>query len=311
MKAIASKDVKPAFIRHYLSQHYSACLTSFNNLARHPGSTLLIIIMISIALVLPTALFVFLENAKSVSAAWSDTAQISLYLRTDVNDSQVKDLMQHLQEQPDVAKTTYISPAQGLADFQQQTGLNDTLTVLKQNPIPGVILLEPKENASSYDAMNSLLQNVKTLPEVDNAVLDLQWVKRLAAILDLGKKIVFVLGCLLALGILFIIGNAIHLSLQRYHNEISVLQLIGAGVSYIRRPFLYVGFWYGLLGAILALLIINLLLMWLKAPVQHLAVLYDSSFRLQGMQWHTTLDVLMSGAFLGLLGAGLAVNKIM
>lgn len=305
---IASKDERPSFFHHYLHNHVNAIIKSASNLWHNRLGTFITIIMIAVALALPISLLVFLENAKSISTSWNDGTQISVYLKTDVSPVQLSGLLAHLREQPDIADVNYISPEEGLAEFQQQTGLNDALMLLKNNPLPGVILIEPKSSINNSNAINNLLDNVKSLPEVDNAMFNLQWIKRLTAIIELSKHIILALGCLLACGILFIIGNAIQSSVQKYHEEITVLQLIGADTNYIRRPFLYAGFYYGFLGAFIALCLVSALLLWLSGPVTHLTALYNSNFQLESFHWKTALIILLVGSLLGISGAALAVN---
>ena len=49
-----------------------------------------------------------------------------------------------------------------------------------------------------------------------------------------------------------IVGNTIRLDIQNRRDEIEVTKLVGGSDAFVRRPFLYNGFWYGLGGAVTA-----------------------------------------------------------
>lgn len=293
----------------YCASHIQAAVSSWGQLLRTPIATLMTFIVIAIALALPSALFVLLENAKQVSQGWDDSSQISLYLKMSTAPNQIQPLLNQLQKNPSIAAVKYISPAQGLVEFQQQTDFQNALAALAQNPLPAVVLVKPAATLASPAAIKELLQQLKSIPQVDMAKLDLRWIKRLYAIIALSKRLAYVLGGLLGLGVLFIIGNAIHLNLQRYRREIEVFKLIGATDSFIRRPFLYTGMLYGLIGSLIAWLLVSSLLWSMEAPAQQIAALYGSHFQLENLTFSAGLILILGGIFLGLAGAWLAVGK--
>jgi cell division transport system permease protein len=88
-----------------------------------------------------------------------------------------------------------------------------------------------------------------------------------------------------------------------------VTKLIGATNAFIRRPFLYTGLWYGLMGAVLAWLLVAIFLGLLSDPVSRLSFLYNSQFSLGGLDLETTAILLGSGILLGLAGSWLAVGR--
>ena len=91
---------------------------------------------------------------------------------------------------------------------------------------------------------------------------------RLLGLLGLrfGGRVALVLAALLGLGALLVVGNTVRLDIQSRREEIGVLQLLGASDGFIRRPFVYLGAWYGLAAGALALGILTLAWMALQAP---------------------------------------------
>jgi cell division transport system permease protein len=84
---------------------------------------------------------------------------------------------------------------------------------------------------------------------------------------------------------------------------------VGGTNAFVRRPFLYTGLWYGIGGGLLALVLLGIGLWWLTGPVAQLADLYQSNFRLQGLGWIASLQLVLLSGLLGLLGAWLAVAR--
>lgn len=162
---------------------------------------------------------------------------------------------------------------------------------------------------SSPAETSRLLRDLKELPQVDIAQLDMQWIKRLYAIMEIAKRGIMVVGALLALAVLLTIGNTIRLDIENRRDEIIITKLIGATDAFIRRPFLYSGMWYGLFGGILAWLLVTVSLILLSDPISRLSGLYYSSFHLQGLDFNGTIALFGMGALLGLLGSWLAVSR--
>ena len=95
--------------------------------------------------------------------------------------------------------------------------------------------------------MRAWPQSLAGLPEVDLVQHDALWRKRLDAWLALRRaRWCRCWRCCSGLGALLVVGNTVRLDIQARREEIGVLQLLGASDGFIRRPFLYLGAWYGL-----------------------------------------------------------------
>jgi cell division transport system permease protein len=265
--------------------------------------------VIGIALALPAGLHVLLQNVQKLSTGWEGTAQMSLFIKQDVSEKRIQKLAKKLRGWDGVAEIRYISREQALEEFRKLSGFGGALDSLNENPLPAVLVVRPTTEAAEPAQMELLLGKVRELKPVDLAQLDMEWVRRLSGIIELGKRGVLLLGSLLSLAILLVIGNTIRLTILSRRDEIVVTKLIGATNAFIRRPFLYTGFWYGLMGAVLAWVLVGILLGLLSNPVSKLSFLYNSQFSLGGLDLETTTILLGSGIFLGLLGSWLAVGK--
>lgn len=296
-------------VNAYFTHHLWVLVSSLGTLWRTPFATFMTAAVIGIALALPAGLHVLLQNVQRLSTGWEGTAQMSLFIKQGVSEASIQSLADKLRGWKGVADVRYISREQALAEFRELSGFGGALDSLEENPLPAVLVVRPTTRAAEPAQMEILLAKVRELDPVDLAQLDMEWVRRLSGIIELGKRAVLLLAGLLALAILLVVGNTIRLTILNRRDEIVVTKLIGATNAFIRRPFLYTGFWYGLMGGLLAWILVGVLLGLLSDPVSHLSFLYNSQFSLGGLDLETTANLLGSGVLLGLLGSWLAVGR--
>jgi cell division transport system permease protein len=226
-----------------------------------------------------------------------------------VDDLTARELASRIRDLPQVAQTRLIGRAEALAEFQADSGFGDVLQALDENPLPSVIIVQPRPEYSEPRGMGQLVEGFKGYGEVDIAQYNLQWVKRLYAMMEIVQRGVLVLAGLLSVAVLLIVGNTIRLGIQNRRSEIEIAKLFGATDAFIRRPFLYSGLWYGLVGGLIAMALVSVAVALLARPVTLLAELYYSEFPLQGLGATPSLAVVGAGALLGLGGSWLAVGR--
>jgi len=291
----------------WLRDHLRVAVTSLGRLYRHGGTSLMTAAVIGIALSLPAAMQVLVSNAGAVSGSWEGSARISLYLKNNVSDADARALADTVRRMDGIAEVQLITAGQALAEFKQLSGFGDAAAVLDKNPLPAVLVIRPAD--TSPDAAAALQRQLAANPAVDQVRLDLQWLKRLNAILDIVRRVTDILAGLLALAVILVVGNTIRLEIGGRRTEIEVSKLLGATDSFIRRPFLYHGAWYGLAGGLIACVLVVVAVMLVEDPVSRLAGLYGSVFALQGLGFMGALGLLAGGSLLGWAGSWLAVAR--
>ncbi len=296
-------------LQAYFAQHLHVMIFALGRLYRAPFASLITASVIGIALALPAGLYVALQNMKSVSGSWDHAARMSLYLKGSVDDQHAEKLAATLRSRTDVAAVRTITRSAALEEFRRLSGFGDALDALDENPLPAVLVVQPIDTGTATAAVQKLLQELRRLPEVEIAQLDLEWLERLYAIMDIAHRGVLVIAALLALAVLLIVGNTVRLDIQNRREEIEITKLIGATDAFIRRPFLWGGIWYGLFGGVIATLVVAGMLELIHEPVQRLAALYESSFTLVAFGPRTVLFLLCTSATLGLMGSWLAVSR--
>jgi cell division transport system permease protein len=296
-------------VRIWLQRHAQVALASLGRLFRNGLASTMTCAVIGIALALPIGLHVILNNLQTLSGGWDSGASISLFLKQSVSDGQAGDLARKLRLHQRIENLELVTKQAALNEFRSLSGFADALEALDSNPLPALLVIQPKPEFTTAEAAQRLVRELELLPEADIVQLDLQWVQRLQAITVIAQRAVLVLASLLGMAVLLIVGNTIRLEIQNRHAEIEITKLIGATNAFIRRPFLYTGFWYGLFGGIIAWLLVAVSVTLLKGPVSNLASLYESAFDLSSLNWFNILSLLAGAALLGLLGSWLAVGK--
>ena len=168
-----------------------------------------------------------------------------------------------------------ITAAEALAEFKEQSGFGSALDHLPDNPLPHTLVVRPSP-ANTPQSMTLLREELDSLPETALVQVDTEWVQRFHAILEIVRQAIMIGAGLLGAAIIVIIGNTIRLEIQNRRDEIEVTKLIGASNAFVRRPFLWSGFWFGLFGSALALGLVQYGLYLLQPTVTRLAGLYQS-----------------------------------
>lgn len=291
-------------LRAWREQHLYSLVSSLGRLLQRPVATGLTIGVMAVAIALPLGLALALGNLERFSGSVSESREIGVFLKAGVAEGRPADLAEELRARPDVAGVTVRTPAEGLEEFRAMSDLAGALDVLEDNPLPYVLVVQP----AAGDDGNALAEALRALPEADVVQHDAAWRQRLSAWLAFGERVVQVVAVLLGLGVLLVVGNTVRLDIGARSEEIAVLQHLGATDGFVRRPFLYLGAWYGLAAGLLALALLLAAGLLLQGRLSALVASYGSQFALSGPGWRGTLGLLAGAAAMGWLGAWLATG---
>lgn len=296
-----------SFIYRYLSLHYKNLVDALTRITEQPLGNLMTIVVIGIALALPAGLRVMVSNISTMSDSWDAAADFTIYLEMTVDETRANELARNIEQRTDVRRAILIDRAQALVEFQNYSGFGEALETLQVNPLPHALIISPTGGSTSD--VSELAMALEGMEETALVQLDTAWVKRLRSILELALRVVDIVTVLLGFGVIIVIGNTIRLEINNRQDEIEVIKLVGGSNGYVRRPFLYSGFWYGFGGGIVAILTIWGVLGLVNSPAKALAELYDSSYRLIGLNFMETLMLLGTGGLLGWAGAAIATAR--
>ena len=289
----------------WIDHHAYSFVSSLGRVVRRPWATLLTIGVMAVALALPLGLWAVLDNVARFGGEVQQSREITVFLKPGLGLERAQALATGLRGRGDVAGVRVKTPAEGLQELRERGGLGEAIDALGDNPLPSVLIVSPRGDETA------LAESLSALPEADQVQRDAQWRRRLDGWLRFGGRVVWVLGLLLGLGALLVVGNTVRLDIQSRREEIGVLQLLGASDGFIRRPFLYLGAWYGLAAGALALGLLTLAAWSLRAPLSDLAATYGSRFALAGFAPPVLAGVVAGAALLGWLGAGIVTGHFL
>ncbi|MGD8113016.1 permease-like cell division protein FtsX [Vibrio sp. TRT 17S01] len=300
---VANKAKTDGFCKVHLKQ----AKASFSSMWVRPLGNILTLAVISMALAMPACLYLLGKNVAAASVNVTSPSQISAYIKEQTPEPRIMVMKDELESLQEVAAVDYISPQQGLEDLSQYSGFEHAISLLDDYALPGVLIITPSSEDKTM--IKALAHKVRQEEAISDVRLDEDWLARLDAIRTLVSTIVLSLSVLMLVSVFLIVGNTLRFNVLANKEEIQTMKLIGATDSYILRPYLYSGMWFGVLGAFVAWLLTAVITIVLNNSVEQLALLYDSRFRLIGLSWDESLLLLIIGTFLGCLAAKVSAQR--
>lgn len=294
----------------WFGRHGRTASASFSRLVHQPFASLMIILVIAVTLAIPAALNLAIKNFAAISSGWDDALDFSVFLKPGISAGEAETLASLITQRADVDEVRLITAEEALAEFKEQSGFGAALDHLPDNPLPHTLVVRPSP-ANTPESMILLREELDGLPETELVQVDTEWVQRFHAILEIVQQAILIGAGLLGAAIIVVIGNTIRLEIQNRRDEIEVTKLIGASNAFVRRPFLWSGFWFGLFGSLFALGLVQYGLYLLRPTVARLAGLYDSGVSMLTLDLRDSLLIIAIGVTLGLAGSWLAAARHM
>lgn len=291
-----------------LQQHLRGLAQSVIQLVRSPLPSLMSLTVIAMAMALPATLLLIAQGLQQATNSWGDSAQLSVFIKDSVDEAQALDVMARIERRSDVRRVEYLSPEAALSEFRQMSGLGESLEQLPENPLPATLLVEPSRGALDVAILEQLAETLRGMPEVEQVVVDSEWLRKLRAVLNVARSVGLALAFLMGIGVILVISNTVRLSVLGRQEEIEVTTLVGGTPAYVRRPFLYTGLLQGVIGGILGWAAARLTLSVLSSRIAELALLYSSDFRLPLPGWPEFWSMMAAAGLMGWLASRITVS---
>jgi len=306
-KSQGKKHVPASLKQKLVTAHTKALTEACKQIAQTPISTFVTCLVMAMTLLITSILLVGVNFSRKGAAYLHASQQVTVYLKPGSLESQIKHWITQLEQEGDVKDLVYIPPSQALQELTQDPEYNLVLRNLSENPLPPVIQL--KLTFSDSNLIKEWAHRMRAMPWVDSVSLDLEWITRLTAIITLINRASFILTLILGLGVLFIISHTIQAATTRNRREIEILQLMGATLPYIRRPFLYLGVLMGFFSGVLTLLLLSLIVFLLRSPLFLLFASYNITSPPPFFNVIPSFTILIMSTCLGWLGSCIAFYR--
>jgi cell division transport system permease protein len=206
------------------------------------------------ALLIFGAFLLALTNLQAMIDSWSSGAEISVYLTDDVTDIERGEIERAIAASTIVQAREYVSKSEGLARFKRQfQDLAAMAASFEDNPFPASFEVRIRPGAAESDELDRLAQQIAQIEGVADVRYDRRWLERLASALTLVRVATVVFAVVLIVGAVLTVSNVVRLAFHARRDEIEIMQLVGAPLSYIRGPFLAEGIVQGGSGGAIAL----------------------------------------------------------
>ena len=295
---------------NWLNQHVQAIKLVLARMHNNKLSTFMISLVIAVAMSVPGLFYMGVDHLSKLSNHMQDETEISLFLKLDANPNVASEIDAALAKNTAIKQYHLVTKDQAWKELKakaESNKIDNEVSQLTKNPLPDAFFIQAKSaDPATLEALKNELQGI---PGVDQAVLNSEWAKRLSTILALGTKIILFIAALLAVALLIIIGNTVRMQILTQKDEIIVSKLIGATTGFIRTPFLYAGMLYGLLGGLLAMVILTLIVQLYNQSVTQLSHLYSSDFSLPWLNIPLYIAIVVASIFIGWLGSYLSVTR--
>lgn len=293
--------------RTWASQHVQCAIASLGSLWRARWGTALTAAVIGIALALPMGAWLVVQSIAQVGERVDFESQVSLFLYPQLSNEDARALADELVSKAEVITARVITKEQGLLEFQSAAGVSGFgSNVAKDNPLPAVVMLGVDRTIAAR--LTEFADGLARHKAVEFVQTDQDWVLRLDAFIQLARQFLWLLSLLLGIGVMLVVGNTLRLSIEAQRTEIEIAKLFGASDSFVRRPFLYQGLFFGLSGALVAWVLVATGAWVLHGSFSRLLELYALELVLNGPDLEHSLVLIVAGTGLGWLGAWLSVG---
>ena len=292
---------------NYFHNHFQALLRGAQKVNRNINASLMMFIVIGITLCLPCAGLLLIENAGQISHNIEHEAEVSIFLKKEVDKDQIDFIKLTLSKSPLVKKIHFEPKLVAWDKLQARLNLQPIGSGVSENPLPDAFFISL--NTLNSIQINEMIENLKIIEGIDNILIDGSWIKKLRSILYLIKLSIGFLGALLIIVLIVVIGNTVRLQTLTYKDEIEVSKLIGATNNFIQRPFMYTGLIYGFGGGLITVGILEVITIIFNKVGDKLENILGTLITLKGLPFEYNGSIVAGAMFIGWLASFIAARN--
>jgi len=289
-------------LRRLRQRHRRARGDAVTQLRQRPMAHAFALILLTLALLALLLLKTGIDQFRHLGAPLQQAHALSLFLHETADQTTAQDLADGLRADPQVLEAHTISPEAGLAELMHVDGSEQALAALPDNPLPWVIVIEPRDR----DAAIELAQRWREHVAVADVAEETQWRDRADAVLGTARTLLLGLIVLVVIGVLALVANAVRTIRIEGAEERALQRIFGASEADLRRPYLYLGGLYGLIASVTAVLLAWGLFALLEPAFNELAQAFALSRAPTAPTWPWLIALVPAAIALGAVGAWLA-----
>lgn len=265
------------------------------------------VLTIAIVLILVGSASLLVENMTAILDEFGAELQLTAYLEMSMSEAELRLLAGRVAAAPGVDHVDFISKQEALLRFERIAGGPELLAGLDENPLPASLEIHLLPEARTAEAIKILESSLDGLPGIDDISQGQEWIEGYSRAVSFVRGGAMGISIVLGMAALLIVANTIRLAVFARRDELEILALVGASRTFVRVPFMLEGTIQGLLGGLIALLVVygayESLLPQLRLGLELVVGRAE-------LRFFTTLEgarLVASGAGLGLVGSIMAL----
>ena len=190
-------------------------------------------------------------NIRSALRTVEERVEVRAFLVDNTPTDSIAGMMEELGKRPDVLRVEYIDKEQALVRAREELG--EFKDVFEAGFLPPSLEVRLRDGFRDPASVLKVADVVRTMPYVEDVRYGADWIEKLYRIRNIAAATGVVLGVAFAAVAIIIISASIRMTVLARAREISIMRLVGATDSFVKRPFLVDGFTKGVLGGLMAL----------------------------------------------------------
>jgi len=261
---------KPSGVLKWLRGHQRAMLEGVLMPLQTPLSSLFTVITLAICFYLPLVMWTLWQNFTEVEDRWRGQGSVAVFLQKGLDANELTALQHDLNERKLITEVVMVDNQTIKDNLNDDPQLNQIIDIIDEYELPDQLLLQPHPNATS-DQLQALVQALQLRPDIDYVSFDADWFNQLKTLTQAFYYLMQASIAVFLIIVLVFLSHTIGSEVSAHKKEISLLKMLGATPGQIRRRFLYGGLYYGLLAAVVALLMLQLTVWWMEVPIAELS----------------------------------------
>jgi len=250
-------------------------------------------------------------NLSRLIGRWTENIQVNVFLQKGTDRKDVKRLESIIRSSACVARYAYINEEEALRRFHSYyPSMRELTAELETNPFPPSYEITIRREFQNNRAVQELVKQMRSDPHVEDVEYDQEWIDRVQFIIGFVRTVGLFFGGVLMFTAMFSISNVIKLMVQSRKDEIEIMRLVGATNAFIKGPFLTEGILQGLLGGILATLILFSVYQAILTRLLTLNAPFFSANQLQFLTNWMMVALIGGGMLVGFLGSFFSLRKL-
>lgn len=210
---------------------------------------------IAMVLLMVGMLGLILVHANNLSRYIKENMVVNVFVDEGARETDVLQFQRQLDGNAFVKRTQYVSKELAARNLQKDLG-EDFVKFLGVNPLSQSIDVYMKADYANNADLTRFANELRRNPLVKEVKYQQSLVEQMNKNLTNISLVILAFTGIFVLLSVALINNTIRLAIYSQRFLIKSMQLVGATKAFIRKPFLLYGIWHGLLGALIAAIIL-------------------------------------------------------